>query len=209
MNINKKILFLTHLTILLLGALAGYYFVPKVFILEVGQTSGYQDAFNPPEDNVEVIIKHGLMTLTQEGHNTWTTIGKRFHRNFLWFHNITGTNNNNNATFGFIGWVSLGNATVAATLTKLTTEATTAGATRKAFDTVVPYNNATYTSIMANGTVTFTFTGTIRLDAVGFNWMSTSDSDNNLYSAFALASATTFNTDDQLIVKYYHRSDGT
>ncbi len=155
--------------------------------------------------NYEAISNISGVVRSYWGHNTWTAIGKGFNRNAIFFANTT-----DDGSDGKVGWVSLGNATVSESLTKLTSEATTAGATRKAFDTLVPFNNATYVGRMVNGTVTFSFTGTIRVDAVGFNWNSTSNTDNNLYAAFAISGgATTFNNGDTYTVKYYHRSDGT
>lgn len=197
---NAKIKYLTvFMVALALGSLLGYE-LPRLKTIEKATTGG----------TAELTFIFGSDSWTVETSNTYMNIGKRWVRNFKAFHNITGTNNNNNATFGYLGWVSLGNASVTAALTKLTTEATSVGATRKAFDSIVAYNNGTYKSIMFNATVTFTFTGTINLNAAGIHWSSISNSNNNMYAAFSFPSgAQTFVNTDQLIVKYYHRDDGT
>jgi len=93
--------------------------------------------------------------------------------------NETGARIGQNGTYTHVRWISLGNATASATLTKLTTEATTEGAARK-FGT---YQNFTYSGDFAyNITATFYFTGAISFNCTGAHWSAESDSDNNMYA---------------------------
>lgn len=95
--------------------------------------------------------------------------------------NILG--NNNETTHNATQWISLGNSTIAASKTKLDSEATTAGFTRAANDTYVAWINSG--DYAYNVTKKFTATGNIQVNATGLHYHPTSDSDNNL---FALAS---------------------
>lgn len=93
--------------------------------------------------------------------------------------NQTGQRVGINGTYVQVRWISLGNATASATLTKLTTEATTNGAIRK----LASYVNFTYSGDFAfNITCKFYFTGDITLNCAGAHWSDVSNSDNNMYS---------------------------
>jgi hypothetical protein len=112
-------------------------------------------------------------------HNLITNIGD----------NQTGIRVSTNGTYVQVRWISLGNATPTYTLTKLTTEATTLGATRKV-GTFVAYltsgsapNGGNYAF---NITAKFYFTGDITLNCAGAQWSATSGSDNNLYACASI-----------------------
>jgi len=112
-------------------------------------------------------------------HNLITNIGD----------NQTGIRVSTNGTYVEARWISLGNATPAYTLTKLTTEATTLGATRK-LGTFVAYLTSgsapTGGNYAFNITAKFYFTGDITLNCAGAQWSATSGSDNNLYACASI-----------------------
>jgi len=179
----------------LMGYLGGLYSRPSSYNLAIDQNT----TVNNTAFNFEAIRILNGRYYVESGHNVYTTIGKKFERNLKAFHNVT-----QNATSGFIGYVSLSNdASPSASWTQLTGEATTAGASRKAFDTLIVINA---TSI--NGTVTFTFSGSITLQCAGIQWDSHSTYNNNLYAAFAFTS-TAFISGDKLIIRYYNQETGT
>jgi hypothetical protein len=113
-------------------------------------------------------------------HNLVTNIGD----------NQTGIRISTNGTYVQVRWISLGNATPAYTLTKLTTEATTFGATRK-LCTFVAYLTSgsapTGGNYAFNITAKFYFTGDITLDCAGAQWSAISGSDNNLYACATIS----------------------
>ena len=147
--------------------------------------------------NVFVIYETTRGTHTENIGNVITNIGERYARNILGWDNQTS----NNAT----QWISLGNATAAAALTKLTTEATATGFTRAANDSCVAWNNGT--DYAYNVTNQFTATGTIRIDATGLHWNPTSDSDNNMF-ACADITATNFENNDNCTIVWVITCDG-
>ena len=144
-------------------------------------------------------LKANVFILYETARGTWkggsgniiTNIGERYARNVFGWDNVTA--------FNATQWISLGNATAGAALTKLTTEATTLGFTRAANDTCVAWNNGT--DYAYNVTNQFTASGTIRVDATGLQWSGTSDSDNNLF-AVADITATTFENNDNCTITW-------
>jgi hypothetical protein len=134
----------------------------------------------------------GLFVLADE-HNTITDIGERFERDRDGFGNASG----------MIKYISWGNATPSASLTQLTTEATTAGFTRAA-GTVTDYHNGN--DYGWNVTISIAVTDTINLDAVGCHWVITSDSDGNLYACGSITQTTCTNG-DTVILKWTFTKD--
>ena len=132
----------------------------------------------------------GGRELISSGHNVITDIGERYDRNVLGFNNVT--------SFNATKWISIGNATVSQTLTKLTTEAT-AGGFERAEATVTSYlsgNDYGY-----NITITFTSTVQTNLNAAGLHWNPTGNSDNNMYAAYALTGgAATYTVGSKAII---------
>jgi hypothetical protein len=130
--------------------------------------------------NIFITIEEPMGVHDVLSHNLITNIGD----------NQTGIRISTNGTYVEARWISLGNCTPAYTLTKLTTEATTLGATRKK-GTFVAYLTAgsppSGGNYAFNVTAKFYFTGDITLDAAALQWSATSNSDNN---AYAIASIT-------------------
>ncbi len=101
-------------------------------------------------------------------------------------------------------WIALGNSTIAASNTKLDTEAAASGFTRAANDTCVHWMNGTDYAV--NVTKKFTATGTIRINATAAHWNPTSGSDNNCY-AMASITATTFDNNDNCTIVWVFTRD--
>jgi hypothetical protein len=119
--------------------------------------------------------------------------------------NQTATRNRVGATYVAVKYISLGNATAAAGLTKLTTEATTLGAERAEGEVS---NLWLYSGDAAyNITKKFTFTGDITLNACGGHWLVTGDSDGNMYSVANFAQ-TAFATSWNLTITWVYVFDG-
>jgi hypothetical protein len=120
--------------------------------------------------------------------NVITDIGETYIRNAIGFNNVTGMD--------VTKYISLGNASVAQTLTKLTTEATTGGFTR-ATGTVDAWVNSGDSSY--NVTKKFTASATMTINAAGLHWIATGDSSDNLFAAGAITQ-TTFNANDNCTI---------
>lgn len=132
----------------------------------------------------------GARELVDAGHNIITDIGEQYDRNVLGFNNVT----NFNAT----KWISVGNATVSQTLTKLTTEATTGGFERALATVTSYYSGGDYGY---NITITLTASSQMNIDAAGLHWSGVGNSDNNLYAARALTGgAATFTVGSKCII---------
>ncbi len=197
---TKSILTIFFLATFLLGFLSGWRAKPSINYINLNVDDATHTTQAPWNFEITRILSGEIFT--EKGHNVYTTIGKKFERNLKGFHNVT-----QNSTSGYLWGVSLSNdASPAATWTELTGEASTAGATRKAFDTITVIN-----ATSMNGTVTFTFTGSITLQCAGIQWdshsMDTGFGDS-LYAAFAFTQ-TPFNAADKLIVRYYNQESGT
>jgi len=113
--------------------------------------------------------------------NTITDIGERYIRNVI---------GNDNETNDATKYISLGNSTIAASKTKLDTEATTTGFIRTVATSIVGWVNAGDYAI--NYTKKFTATGNIAINAAGLQWSTTSNSDNNLYALASLGGTQSF-----------------
>jgi hypothetical protein len=193
---SRKILSHSFIAVVsfVIGVLLSAYILPNTYFLSIDQTATTSQS----SYNAEIYRIIGGTIYHEQKHNTYTDIGKTFERNLKFWANVT-----QNATHGKIGWVSLSNdASPLASWTQLAGEATTMGASRKPWDTP---SNVNSTSV--NGTVTFTFAGTITLQTAGIQWKST-QSNSNLYAVFSFTQ-TTFNLNDQLIIKYYNRESGS
>lgn len=184
---NKKLEALTLITVAAVAFAVGFY-APKAWL-------GHKE----PEysANVFVIFETASGTHSAPVGNVITDIGEQYARNILGFDNVTS----NNAT----QWISLGNATAAASLTKLTTEATGSGFARAANDTCVAWNNGT--DYAYNVSKKFTASATIRVDATGLHWNPTGDSDSNMF-ACADITATTFESNDNCTITWVITCDG-
>jgi len=197
---NKRLI-LSHTTVaictFMIGVLLAVYLLPRQYNLNIDQTTVTSHViFNA---DITGVFANGTQIFHEQTHNTYTTIGKTFERDLKAFANVT-----QNATYGKLNWVSLSNdASPSASWTQLADEKTGSGAGRTAFDTCTVINVTSF-----NGTVTFTFSGTVTLQCAGIQWSSTASSNNNLYAAFAFTQ-TTFNDDDQLIIRYYNTESGT
>lgn len=154
----------------------------------------------PPSIKANVYVCYETLAFGKqngESHNIVTNIMERYVRNILGWDNVTA----NNAT----QWIALGNSTIAATNTKLDTEATASGFTRAANDTCVAWMNGT--DYAYNVTKKFTATGTIRVNATSIHWNSTSNSDGNC-AALASITATTFANGDNCSITWVWTIDG-
>lgn len=183
MEISKTWIAIT-LTLCLLTGVSTYIFT---------QGPGYRHTQPNLQANVYVLKESLGQRQDLSTPNVICNIGGQYVRNALAFGNISGSGTNiiNRTTC-----ISMGNATVAATLTKLTTEATTANFTRvNASSTTVAWYNTTGNFYAFNVSYTFTASATLRLNAVGLHWDSTSDSDSNMFACAAITE-TTFNSGD-------------
>lgn len=120
-----------------------------------------------------------------ESGNLITNIGETMARNLLGFNNIS--------SYAPLQYISLGNATVAVTLTKLTTESTTNGFNRTQDATPDAWLNGTDSAF--NVTVTFTVSGLgvgeyISVQSAGLHWNETDESDNNMFACAYLTDGT-------------------
>ena len=176
---NKTITALILLSWLLIGTLG--YSIRNGYI-------GHKDP--SPRANVYYFFETSKGSYGGRGGNVITNIGEQYVRNAIGFNNVTN--------FNYTGWISLGNATVSASLTKLTTEATTDGADRKA-GTVTTWMNGT--DYAYNVTNEFNLSGTIRLGESGLHWNDTDNSDNNMFACDDFTD-TTFESGDNLTITW-------
>lgn len=187
MTTHKKLTALLLVTTFAVAFAIGYSFHSP--------DAGHRDARYSA--NVYVIYETMAGREESPAGNVITNIGERYVRNLLGWNNVT----NNNGT----QWISLGNASAAAALTKLTTEATSDGFTRAANDTCVAWNNGT--DYAYNVSKKFTATGAIQVNCTGLHWNPTSDSDNNLF-ACADITETAFAANDNCTIKWVITVDG-
>jgi hypothetical protein len=127
--------------------------------------------------------------------NIITDIGERYERNALGFQNATVSRVN--AT----NYISVGNATPATTLTKLTSEMTSGGFTRALGTVTSLYYSSDYSY---NVTITFTASASFAVNSVGLHWNGTSNSDLNLYAVAYISDGTyhQFTVSSQLIIRW-------
>lgn len=185
---NNKIIALSLMATFLIGFVAGY---------NVLYGGGHRD----PSFSMNVFVIHEGINgkeLIPTG-NVITNIAERTIRNLLGFGNATagtaeiGTNTTK--------YIALGNATPAATLTKLTTECVngTTGAFGRALSTVTAWENGTDAAY--NVTHTFTQNVTETINACGLHWDGTASGDNNLF-ACASITQTAFAASDNCTITW-------
>jgi hypothetical protein len=179
-ELSKKKLFAIIALTVVLSVSMGYTFQPSII--------GHRDP--KTSANVFIIFETARGTWEYPTGNVITNIGEQYDRNILGFNNVS----NNNAT----KWIALGNSTIAATKTKLDTEAASLGFER-ALGTVTAWNNGT--DYAYNVSCKFTATGTIRVNATSLQWCDIGESDNNCY-ALASITATTFSSGDNCTIRW-------
>lgn len=137
-------------------------------------------------------FKDGVMVGEASG-NLITDIGE------IWIRDWAAASAGNTTSRDGARYISLTNtASPAADWTKLTSEVTTNGFDRNE-GTVTWWVNSGDAAF--NVTKTFTATGTQQLQTAGLNWVSTDDSDGNLFAA-ASFTQTTFNAGDTLTITW-------
>jgi len=176
---NKKLLALFAIVALVSGMI-GFY------------VKDYNYHKDPTVSYNVYVFKDGLQVA--ESGNTITDIGETWIRDWVGLAGSGNTTSRNAAM-----WISLSNdASPLASWTKLTNEVAANGFTR-AEGTVSAWTNSGDSAF--NITKTFTATGEQQLQCAGLNWVSTSDSDNNLFACAAFTQ-TTFNTGDTLTITW-------
>lgn len=187
MNFNKRWLLSLLVTALLVGTIT--YGLVRV--------SPYMH--RDPELKANVYVIHESVNgkeLIPVG-NVITNIAEATIRNLLGFGNATtgtaeiGTNKTD--------YISLGNATAAATLTKITTECDNSSAFGRAQGTVAAWANNTDNAY--NVTKTFTANATVTIDTAGLNWFWSDGSDNNLFAVAAITQ-TAFAVNDNCTITW-------
>lgn len=96
-------------------------------------------------------------------------------------------------------YISLGNATVAQTLTKVTDECDNASNFARKQGTVSAWYNGT--DYAYNVTATWTANATVTINTTGLNWFSTDQSDNNLFAVAAITE-TAFASSDNCTITW-------
>lgn len=182
--LNKKmfsIIFAITLIALLSGSFIGYNLAPT-----------YEAHKNPSVQWNVYAFKDGILVGEGEG-NLITDIGE------TWLRDWAGCTAANTTSRSGAQYISLCNtASPLVTWTKLTSEVTANGFDRQA-GTIAWWTNSGDSAF--NVTKTFTATGTQQLQTAGLNWVSTGDSDNNLFAAAAFTQ-TTFNAGDTLTITW-------
>lgn len=151
----------------------------------IGFVAGYNillEGHRSPRVNANVFILHESMNgkETIPVGNVITNIAEIGLRNLLAFDNDTGLDGTNKTDY-----ISLGNSTVAATLTKITTECDNSSNFARTQGTVSAWYNGT--DYAYNVTKTFTANATVTIDTAGLNWFWSDGSDNNLFAVAAIA----------------------
>lgn len=142
--------------------------------------------------NVHITIEDSFGTHELSAGNVITNLAENEIRNYLAFGNSTmGTNKTD--------YISLGNATVAATLTKITNECDNSSAFGRAQGTVASWYNGT--DFAYNVTKTFTANASVTIDTAGLNWFSTDQSDLNLFAVAAITQ-TAFASNDNCTITW-------
>ena len=154
----------------------GYYLSPS------GSSGGHQPQRIGANVYVTIETPMGIQAVPIE--NVITTIGLQ----------QAATRFRVSGTYTACQYISIGNATASASLTKLTTEYTRAQGTVSSLWT---YNG----NPAFNVTKKFTFTGTVTLNAAGIHWDGTANSDNNMY-ACANFQQTTFQNNWNLTITW-------
>ena len=162
-----------------------------VAVLLAGFTTGYawQNGYfhRSPRLSVNVFVQIETPTYTGEipiG-NLITNIGEQYDRDILGYNNVT--------VFNTTTCITLGNTTtVAATLTKETTEATNGGFARQN-GTVAGGQNAG-SDHYYNATYMFTSTVDMNINSTGLHWSNVSNSDSNMFAVASLGASYSFPT---------------
>lgn len=159
----------------------GYSFAPT-----------YEPHKNPSVRYNVYAFKDGI-SIGEGSGNLITDIGE------TWLRDWAGCSASNTTSRSGAQWISLCNtASPLAGWTKLNSEVTANGFDRQA-GTVAWWVNSGDSAF--NVTKTFTATGTQQLQTAGLNWVSTGDSDGNLFAAAAFTQ-TTFNAGDTLTITW-------
>jgi hypothetical protein len=178
-EIGKRTVSLIVVFSVLLGFVSGY-FAPRLF--ETVSNGGHQPQRIGANVYVTIETPMGVQAIPIE--NVITTIGLQ----------QAATRFMTSGTYTACQYISIGNATASASLTKLTQEYTRAQGTVSSLWT---YNG----NPAFNVTKKFTFTGTVTLNAAGIHWDGTANSDNNMY-ACANFQQTTFQQNWNLTITW-------
>lgn len=130
--------------------------------------------------NVFVITETAAGRSEFVGGNVITNLWETNLRNTYAFYNDTLVPNATNMT----KYISVGNCTPAAALTKITTECDNSSAFGRAQGTVTAWANGTDAAY--NVTKTFTANATVTIDSAGLNWFWSDGSNNNLFAVAAI-----------------------
>jgi FtsP/CotA-like multicopper oxidase with cupredoxin domain len=158
------------------GLMVNYYLFPSV------SNGGHQPQRVGANVYVTIETPMGMQAIPIE--NVITTIGLQ----------QAATRFMTSGTYTACQYISVGNATASASLTKLTQEYTRAQGTVSSLWT---YNG----NPAFNVTKKFTFTVTVTLNAAGIHWDGTANSDNNMY-ACANFQQTTFQQNWNLTITW-------
>ena len=165
LNRRNMTLSLMVVTLMVATFFAGSIWVPSAQLQHRDPIASY---------NLYITIQDPTGVYDYKTGNLITNGGENFDRDVIHFGNDTGQTD----------WFSIGNATVAVTLTQLTTECAANGLARKVFDSEAGWMNGT--DYAANKTATWMVTGLgdgnyVWVNAVGMHWESAGD--GNLYAA--------------------------
>lgn len=163
----------------------------SAFLCGYGLTNGFH---RDPQVHANVFVIHESMSgkETIPVGNVITDIAENTLRDRLAFANSTIGSN-------MTDYISLGNATVAATLTKITDECDNSSAFGRAQGTVSAWYNGT--DYAYNVTKTFMANATVTINTAGLNWFSTDQSDNNLFAVAAITQ-TAFAVNDNCTITW-------
>ena len=171
---NNKIWSIIVVAVLLAGFTTGYAW-----------QNGYFHRSPQPKANVFIYIETPTYTGEIPIGNLITNIGEQYDRDILGYNNVS--------LYNTTTCISLGNTTtVAATLTKETTEATNGGFARQN-GTVVGGQNAANDHYY-NATWMFTSTADMNINSTGLHWSNVSNSDSNMFAVASLGAAYAFPT---------------
>jgi len=162
------------------------------FIVNFGTSQGAHRSPSPKENLFVFKETAWGKSLILSG-NVITDIGENWTEQWM-----TGCGAANTTSRSAPMYFSLGNATVAQTLTKLTTEATNGGFARAAATASIAFKYGT--DVARNFTKTFTATSAMTINAAGAHWDSTGNSDNNMYACGALGTDQLFNINDNCTI---------
>lgn len=158
------------------------FFVMGFGLANVIDNSGFLDHHDPVvHANVFFHLEEPVGVSDFQSGNVMTTLSEENMRNWMGFGNQTSSTN-------YTQYISLGNATIANTLTKLGVEATTGNFSRSLAITNVAWQNGTHYAF--NSTYTWYCTATVAVNATGFHWSGVSDSSGNMAACAYLTDGT-------------------